>query len=130
MSDSDIPKQNATTPPAASAARSAAPFATAPAAPSIATPAPAPVAKPPPLPNPLAHLDIPFQSLDYSTKGYHLDAKVEPDQVVRAATQLDQEGFALDTITGVDLLAEGQIEVVYDYFRTDKALRVVVRARI
>ena len=36
----------------------------------------------------------------------------------------------MDTITGVDWMAEGQMEVVYDYFHPSKALRVVVRARI
>jgi NADH-quinone oxidoreductase subunit C len=131
MSDSEIPKQKPTTPPTASAAPAAVPPAAAPVTPPAATPAPAPVQPPPPpSPNPLAHLAISFQSLDYSAKGYHLDAKVDPNQVVWAATQLDKEGFGLDTITGVDWLAEGQIEVVYDYFRTDKALRVVVRTRI
>jgi NADH-quinone oxidoreductase subunit C len=81
-------------------------------------------------PNPLAHLSIPFQVVDYSLKGYHLDATVAPDQVVTAAEQLDREGFSLDTITGVDWMAEGRMEAVYDYFHPTKSLRVVVRARI
>jgi NADH-quinone oxidoreductase subunit C len=81
-------------------------------------------------PNPLAHLSISFKVVDYSQKGYHLDATVAPDQVVSAAQQLDQEGFSLDTITGVDWLAEQQMEVVYDFFHLTKPLRVVVRSRI
>jgi NADH-quinone oxidoreductase subunit C len=81
-------------------------------------------------PNPLAHLAIPFKVVDYALKGYHLDATVTPDQVVSGAEQLDQEGFSLDTITGVDWLAEQQMEVVYDYFHATKPLRVVVRSRI
>jgi NADH-quinone oxidoreductase subunit C len=81
-------------------------------------------------PNPLAHLAIPFKVVDYTQKGYHLDATVTPDQVVLAAEQLDKEGFSLDTITGVDWLAEQQMEVVYDYFHATKPQRVVVRARI
>jgi NADH-quinone oxidoreductase subunit C len=81
-------------------------------------------------PNPLAHLSIPFQAVNYPLKGYHLDASVGPDQVVAAAEQLDEEGFSLDTITGVDWMAEAQMEVVYDYFHPSKSLRVVVRARI
>ena len=80
--------------------------------------------------NPLAHLPIPFQAVDYAAKGYHLDATVPPDQVVSAAAQLDKEGLALDTITGVDWMAQGQMEVVYDYFHPAKALRVVLRTRI
>jgi NADH-quinone oxidoreductase subunit C len=81
-------------------------------------------------PNPLPHLSTPFQAVDYALKGYHLDASVSPDQVVKAAEELDREGFALDTITGVDWLAENQMEVVYDYFHTTKPLRAVVRTRI
>ena len=92
--------------------------------------APSPVVPRPALPNPLAHLDLPFEPVDYAVKGYHLAANVAADKVVWAATQLDREGFVLDTITGVDWLAEGQLEVVYDYFRFDRALRVVVRTRV
>lgn len=93
-----------------------------------AVPAPPPPA--PVLPNPLAHLSLPFHGVDYAAKGYHAEATVAPDQVVFAAEQLDKEGLSLDTITGVDWMAEGQMEVVYDYFHPAKALRVVVRTRI
>jgi len=103
------------------------PLAPAPAAP--ATPAPAAPA-PEPRPNPLAHLPLPFQTADYSLKGYHLDATVQPCQVVLAAQLMDREGFSLDTITGVDWLAQGQMEVVYDYFHPGRGFRAVVRARI
>jgi len=49
---------------------------------------------------------------------------------VLAAEILDQNGFALDTITGVDWIAQNEMEVVYDYFHPLSALRVVVRTRI
>ncbi len=88
------------------------------------------VASSPALPNPLAHLPIPFQAVDYAAKGYHVEVTVAPDQVVVVAEQLDREGLALDTITGVDWMAEDQMEVVYDYFHPAKSLRVVVRTRI
>jgi NADH-quinone oxidoreductase subunit C len=97
---------------------------------SAAAPAPAAPVPPPPLPNPLAHLPIPFKGVDYAAKGYHCEATVSPDQVVSVAEVLDKEGLSLDTITGVDWIAEGQIEVVYDFFHLAKALRVVVRTRI
>ncbi len=118
-------------PPAAPVAAAAAPPKPAavappqPPAPSQPAPAPAPV-----LPNPLSHLAIPFHGVDYAAKGYHVEATVAPDQVVSVAEQLDKEGLSLDTITGVDWMAEGQMEVVYDYFHPAKALRVVVRTRI
>jgi NADH-quinone oxidoreductase subunit C len=80
--------------------------------------------------NPLAHLDVPFQVVDYALKGYHLDASVAPERVVATAKELDGSGFAIDTITGVDWMAEGQMEVVYDYFHPIRGLRVVVRTRV
>lgn len=89
-----------------------------------------PVASAAPLPNPLAHLALPFQAVDYCLKGYHVDAAVASELVVSAARMLAAEGFALDTITGVDWLAAGQMEVVYDYFHPRKFLRAVVRTRV
>jgi NADH-quinone oxidoreductase subunit C len=83
-----------------------------------------------PAPNPLAHVAIPFQTVDYGLKGFHLDAKLAPAELVPAAKALDLEGFALDTITGVDWLAEGQLELVYDFFHPCKNLRVVIRSRV
>ena len=92
---------------------------------AVSTAAPAPV-----WPNPLAHLPLPFQGTDYALRGFHVEATVSPDQVVFAAEQLDHEGFSLDTITGVDWMAAGQMEVVYDYFHPTKPLRAVVRTRV
>lgn len=80
--------------------------------------------------NPLAHLTTSFQPVDYAARGYHLEAAVAPEKVTLAAEELDREGFALDTITGVDWMAQDQMEVVYDFFHPSKNLRVVVRARI
>jgi NADH-quinone oxidoreductase subunit C len=111
-----------------------APAPVTPAAPAATTLIPAPVATaapaPPALPNPLAHVPLPFQAVDYTFKGYHLEASVPADQVVSAAEHLDKEGFALDTITGVDWLTAAQMEVIYDYFHPQQFLRVVVRARV
>jgi NADH-quinone oxidoreductase subunit C len=78
----------------------------------------------------LSHFNIPFQIVDYTAKGYHLDATVTPNQVVAAAEALGEQGFAIDTITGVDWLTEGQMEVVYDYFHPLKGTRAVIRTRI
>ncbi len=55
---------------------------------------------------------------------------MDSEQVVAAASKMDKEGFSLDTITGVDWLAQGQMEVVYDFFHPQKNLRVVVRSRV
>jgi NADH-quinone oxidoreductase subunit C len=118
-------------PPAAPAPAGSAPAkAPAAAAPRPATPVQPPAPAAPPPPNPLAHLPLPFKGVDYAAKGYHCEATVAPDQVVAAAELLDKEGLALDTITGVDWMAEGQMEVVYDYFHPEKTLRAVIRTRV
>src|SRR5258708_6574464 len=93
---------------------------------------PAPVNPPSPHPGPklLANATVPFQAVDYVLKGYHLDATVPAEKVVATALELDREGFPLDTITGVDWLASGEMEVVYDYFHPQSGLRVVIRTRV
>jgi NADH-quinone oxidoreductase subunit C len=72
----------------------------------------------------------PCQLVGPKTKGYHLDARVAPDQVVAAAALMDRSGFVIDAVTGVDWLAEGQMEVVYDFFHLTAPLHVVVRTRV
>ena len=72
----------------------------------------------------------PVQMVDYAIKGWHLDVRARPDQVVAAAALLDENGFAMDAVTGVDWIAEGEMEVVYDYFHPANSWRVVVRARV
>jgi NADH:ubiquinone oxidoreductase subunit C len=115
----------------ASALTSAAARPAAAAAADPATPAAPPTPPPPaPVPAALAHMKLPLQGADFSLKGYHAEATVTPDQVVATAEQLDKEGFSIDTMTGVDWMAQGQMEVVYDYFHPDKPLRVVVRTRV
>jgi NADH-quinone oxidoreductase subunit C len=67
---------------------------------------------------------------DHAARGFHLDAAVAPVQVAAAAEVLDRNGFALDTITGVDWIAANEMEVVYDYFHPGSGMRVAVRARV
>ncbi len=47
-----------------------------------------------------------LERTDYDAKGYHLDVSVEPEQVVAAATIMDEAGYTLEAITGVDWLGE------------------------
>jgi len=73
---------------------------------------------------------VPCQVVDAKLKGYHLDASVAPHEVVRTAEFLSAQGFGIDTITGVDWIAEEQMEVVYDFFHPSSPARVVVRTRV
>jgi len=84
-------------------------------------PAAAPAAPPP---------KSPIQAADPALKGYHFDATVAPTQVVAAAEIMDRSGFALDTITGVDWIAQNEMELVYDFFHPEVNFRAVVRARV
>ena len=72
----------------------------------------------------------PVQVTDPKAKGYHLDVTVSPDQVVDAAKIADQFGFGMDAVTGVDWMAAGQMEVVYDFFHPASVLHLVIRTRI
>ncbi len=72
----------------------------------------------------------PCQITDPQAKGYHLDARVQPDQVRAVAEVLNGHGFAIDTVTGVDWIAVGEMEVVYDFFHPAAPLHVVVRTRV
>ena len=65
----------------------------------------------------------------YAKKGFHLDVKVTPADVVTAAQTLIEHKFFLEAITGVDWIKEGQIEVVYDFNHWDELCRVVIRTR-
>ena len=68
---------------------------------------------------------------DYPSRGAHIDVQTSPEQIVEAAKILDETGFSLESISGVDWIKEEQMEVVYDYNRTDgQFCRVVVRVRI
>lgn len=107
--------------------REAAPGGEAPAKPAgEAGAAPAPVAPPPPPPPPPPQV----QEIDFAAKGFHFDARVQPTQVVEAAQIMDRHGFAMDCITGVDWLAEQQMEIVYDFFHLSSSCRAVVRVRV
>jgi NADH-quinone oxidoreductase subunit C len=71
-----------------------------------------------------------MSELDHQAKGFDLDVKVEADNVVDAAKILDEQGFFLEAVTGVDWLKEKQLEVVYDYCLWQPQYRVVIRTRL
>lgn len=96
-----------------------------PAAAGAATPEAKPAAAPAPATPP-----SPIQTPEHALKGFDFDATVAPSQVVAAAQIVDRAGFAIDAITGVDWIAENQMEVVYDYFHPTESVHVVVRTRI
>lgn len=68
---------------------------------------------------------------DYAVHGYHLDIKLDPDQLFVAVKIIDELDFFIECITGVDWINDNQLEVVYDFSRYDFDLcRVVIRTRV
>jgi len=68
---------------------------------------------------------------DYAVHGYHVDAQVAPEQLLAAVEILDRQQFFLETITGVDWIAEQQLEAVYDFSHYGfEPCRVVIRTRM
>lgn len=72
----------------------------------------------------------PIQVTDHAVKGFHLDVRIRPGRVADAAKLMDENGFAIDAVTGMDWIAENEMEVVYDFFHPANAWRVVVRTRV
>ncbi|MEJ2689564.1 MAG: NADH-quinone oxidoreductase subunit C [Deltaproteobacteria bacterium] len=72
----------------------------------------------------------PVELTDYKKTGYHLDAAVPADMLLAAVELLDRQQFALECITGVDWIADNQMEVVYDFNHYSELCRVALRTRI
>lgn len=68
---------------------------------------------------------------EYPARGAHIDVLCAPDQVVDAARIMDEAGFFLESIAGVDWIKEDRLEVIYDYNQYGmEPCRVVVRTFI
>ena len=68
---------------------------------------------------------------DYTARGAHIDVFCDSDQVVEAARIMDEAGFFLESIAGVDWIKENKMEVIYDYNQYGmEPCRVVVRTFI
>jgi NADH-quinone oxidoreductase subunit C len=107
--------------PAAAVAAKAAPAANATGAGS--EPAEAPPVEPAPLMMPAA------VAVNHTERGIHAEVTAPSSQLEAVAATLDRLGFGMDTITGVDWIAEEQMEVVYDFFHPISGMRVAMRAR-
>ena len=66
----------------------------------------------------------------HATKGSVLEVTVPAADVVAAARILDNAVFLIEAVTGVDWLAEQQMELVYDFVQMQTGERVTLRARV
>jgi len=68
---------------------------------------------------------------DHAARGTDIDVLCAPDQVVEAAKIMDEAGFFLEAITGVDWIKDEKLEVIYDYNQYgQEPCRVAVRTLI
>ena len=67
---------------------------------------------------------------DHAVKGSGLEVVLPAPRVVEAAQILDAAAFLIEAITGVDWLAEQQMEIVYDFIHTGSGARVTLRTRV
>lgn len=72
----------------------------------------------------------PAAEMSHATKGVDLDVTLPASSIADAARVLDQEEFMIEAITGVDWMAEGQMEIIYDFTDVESGKRVTVRTRV
>jgi NADH-quinone oxidoreductase subunit C len=73
---------------------------------------------------------IQIEATDFCKQGSHLDIAAEVAQIEAVAWLTDGFGCTLEAISGVDWIAEGVLEVVYDFNRLVDGGRVTVRVRV
>ena len=74
--------------------------------------------------------EAPCKKVSFAAKGYDLDLTVPPERILEAVGILDQHGFTIDYLSGVDWPEQIQLEVVYDFIHFGGPLHVVVRTRL
>jgi NADH-quinone oxidoreductase subunit C len=67
---------------------------------------------------------------DFCKQGSHLDMAADGAQIEAVAWLMDGFGCTLEAISGVDWIAEGVLEAVYDFNRLVDGGRVTVRVRV
>ena len=72
----------------------------------------------------------PVIETDHAKRGTDLEATVEASRIAEAATIMNEAGYAIESITGVDWMAEKQFEIVYDFTSFATGKRVALRTRI
>lgn len=71
-----------------------------------------------------------IEETDYAKCGYFLNISVPTEHLLKTVSLIEELGYFIESITGVDWPKEKQIESVYDFNRYDKkSLRICVRTR-
>ncbi|MDD5168969.1 MAG: NADH-quinone oxidoreductase subunit C [Syntrophales bacterium] len=71
-----------------------------------------------------------IEAVDFGKRGCHLDIAASGDDIETAAFVMDDLGFTLEAISGVDWPAEEAMEVVYDFNKMAAGGRIAIRVRV
>ncbi len=72
----------------------------------------------------------PVRLTERTAVGYDLDAALPPEAVKAGVAAVNEAGFAIDAITGVDWPDQDEIELIYDFCHFTAGTRVVLRTRL
>lgn len=74
--------------------------------------------------------EIRIEAVDFGKRGCHLEIAASGIDIEAAASTMYDLGFTLEAISGIDWLAEGAIELVYDFNKMAEGGRVAIRVRV
>jgi len=101
-----------------------------PVAMTVGQASPAALAAKPSGPAPAPRPPVPScRVVEEKARGCHFEAFFTAGLLVPAARLLDSLGFALDCVTGIDWIADGEMELVYDFYHPLSPIHVAVRCR-
>jgi NADH-quinone oxidoreductase subunit C len=67
---------------------------------------------------------------DHAARGADLETTVPAGRVAAAAQVMYEAMFSLESVTGMDWIAENRLELVYDYVHFETGRRVTLRASV
>jgi NADH-quinone oxidoreductase subunit C len=71
-----------------------------------------------------------IEAVDFSKCGFHLEITVSGTDIEAAASLVDDLGFTIEAISGIDWPAEEAMELVYDFNKMADGGRIAIRVRV
>jgi NADH-quinone oxidoreductase subunit C len=71
-----------------------------------------------------------IEAADFSRCGSHLEIIASGADIEAVAGLVDELGFAIESISGIDWPAEEMMEVVYDFNKMAEGGRITIRVRV
>lgn len=71
-----------------------------------------------------------IEAVDFGKRGCHLEITASGTDIEAVAAAMDDLGFTLEAISGVDWPAEEAMELVYDFNKMADGGRIAIRVRV